>query len=82
MLQQNSIFALQKNFYDTSNFDSDFTRMSPRLTPISHQAMTAVNQADFRGFSFVNSKYKYFGKSNTSSSIEKSAEETSKATDL
>nr|XP_026692264.1 protein kinase C-like 1B [Ciona intestinalis] len=46
-----------KNIYDTTNFDSDFTRMSPRFTPIPSQSLAAINQSEFRGFSFVNSAY-------------------------
>ena len=34
--------------------------MSPRFTPITQQSMSAVNQADFKGFSFLNNKYKCF----------------------
>uniref|UniRef100_H2YRI1 Protein kinase C n=1 Tax=Ciona savignyi TaxID=51511 RepID=H2YRI1_CIOSA len=43
-----------KNIYDTTNFDSDFTRMSPRFTPIPSQSLAAIHQTDFRGFSYVN----------------------------
>uniref|UniRef100_H2YRH6 Protein kinase C n=1 Tax=Ciona savignyi TaxID=51511 RepID=H2YRH6_CIOSA len=46
-----------KNIYDTTNFDSDFTRMSPRFTPIPSQSLAAIHQTDFRGFSYVNPAY-------------------------
>ncbi|XP_039248655.1 protein kinase C-like 1B [Styela clava] len=47
-----------KNARDVSNFDPDFTREEPRLTPIAHQSLATVNQADFQNFSFVNERYK------------------------
>jgi len=59
------IVALQKNPYDTSNFDADFTGMTPRFTPIPQQAMGGVNQAEFRGFSFVNNQYKHYASSSS-----------------
>nr|CAB3265162.1 protein kinase C-like 1B [Phallusia mammillata] len=46
-----------KNPYDTANFDSDFTRMTPRFTPIPQQALSAIDQSDFKSFSYVNDKY-------------------------
>ena len=57
--------------YDTSNFDADFTKMSPRFTPIGQQAMHQVNQAEFRGFSFVNTTYLQYAKHDTSSPDER-----------
>uniref|UniRef100_H2YRH3 Protein kinase C n=1 Tax=Ciona savignyi TaxID=51511 RepID=H2YRH3_CIOSA len=50
-------FKPSKNIYDTTNFDSDFTRMSPRFTPIPSQSLAAIHQTDFRGFSYVNPAY-------------------------
>ncbi|CAK8695139.1 protein kinase C-like 1B [Clavelina lepadiformis] len=46
-----------KSPYDTTNFDSDFTQMTPRFTPIGQQALNVVNQSDFKGFSFVNNDF-------------------------
>jgi hypothetical protein len=37
---------------DTSNFDSEFTREIPVLTPV-HSHLTANDQANFQGFSYV-----------------------------
>lgn len=50
--------------------------MSPRFTPITQQGMSAVNQGDFKGFSFVNDKFKFFcNKSETEASEQIRAEE-------
>lgn len=46
-----------KNPYDTTNFDSDFTRLPPNFTPVSQQALSAINQSEFRGFTFINEKF-------------------------
>ncbi|RHZ65054.1 hypothetical protein Glove_319g67 [Diversispora epigaea] len=37
---------------DTSNFDDEFTKELPVLTPVNSQ-LTADNQDEFRGFSYV-----------------------------
>ncbi|KAG8862446.1 Serine/threonine kinase [Tulasnella sp. 330] len=37
---------------DTSNFDSEFTREQPTLTPV-HGQLSAQDQAEFQGFSWV-----------------------------
>ena len=54
------MFLLQRDVYDTANFDSDFTRMTPNFTPIPSQSLSAVNQAEFKGFSFINKKFGEF----------------------
>jgi len=37
---------------DTSNFDEEFTKEQPTLTPV-HGQLTARDQAEFKGFSWV-----------------------------
>lgn len=44
----------QKSRRDALNFDSEFTKEDPVLTPINHEVVRAINQDEFRGFSFVN----------------------------
>jgi hypothetical protein len=45
---------LQSGSADTSNFDEEFTREKPTLTPV-HGQLTARDQAEFNGFSWVRS---------------------------
>ena len=42
----------QGNATDTSNFDSEFTREQPTLTPV-HTQLSSKDQAEFAGFSWV-----------------------------
>jgi hypothetical protein len=51
------IIFIQKNRRDALNFDSEFTKEDPILTPINHDVVRAINQDEFRGFSFVNPDY-------------------------
>ncbi|KAK0413490.1 hypothetical protein QR680_006838 [Steinernema hermaphroditum] len=39
---------------DVNNFDADFTKEDPVLTPTEPSVIRAINQDEFRGFSFVN----------------------------
>eukprot|EP00729_Bicosta_minor_P009038 gene9038-29469_t len=39
---------------DTGNFDTDFTREKPRLTPMDPKSLVGINQAEFAGFTFTN----------------------------
>uniref|UniRef100_T1JND0 protein kinase C n=1 Tax=Strigamia maritima TaxID=126957 RepID=T1JND0_STRMM len=39
---------------DVNNFDQDFTKEDPILSPINADVVRAINQDEFRGFSFVN----------------------------
>ncbi|XP_026468238.1 protein kinase C-like [Ctenocephalides felis] len=39
---------------DALNFDTDFTREEPVLTPVPQDVLRCINQEEFRGFSFVN----------------------------
>ena len=50
-------FHLQKSKTDANNFDKDFTTEEPVLTPIDTAVVKAINQEEFRGFSFVNPDY-------------------------
>ena len=45
-------FFLQNGAADTSNFDEEFTREKPTLTPV-HAVLSAQDQAEFTGFSWV-----------------------------
>ena len=46
-----------KNKRDASNFDTDFTKEEPSLTPINAQVVKSINQEDFNGFSFYNENF-------------------------
>lgn len=46
-----------KNRMDATNFDKDFTSEEPCLTPIDPSIVKAINQEEFRGFSFINPEY-------------------------
>ncbi|XP_030760093.1 protein kinase C isoform X2 [Sitophilus oryzae] len=39
---------------DVANFDAEFTREEPTLTPVSNEVLQSINQEEFRGFSIVN----------------------------
>jgi len=76
-----------KSPYDTTNFDSDFTRLPANFTPVSQQALNAINQNEFIGFTYVNNDFvsppSHSSKSDTSSSVQKvEKENSSKSTDL
>jgi novel protein kinase C epsilon type len=43
---------LQNGSADTSNFDEEFTREQPTLTPV-HGKLSTRDQAEFNGFSWV-----------------------------
>lgn len=42
---------------DVNNFDQDFTKEDPVLTPINSEIVNAINQDEFRGFSFTNGEF-------------------------
>lgn len=48
------ILSLQKSKKDALNFDAEFTKEEPVLTPVNADVVRAINQEEFRGFSFVN----------------------------
>lgn len=42
---------------DATNFDKDFTSEDPRLTPVDPVVISAINQDEFQGFTFVNEDF-------------------------
>lgn len=47
----------QKTKRDVNNFDSDFTKEEPVLTPVNAEVLRTINQEEFAGFSFVNQDF-------------------------
>lgn len=45
-------FFLQKTKRDVNNFDQDFTREEPVLTPVDDAIIKQINQDEFKGFSY------------------------------
>jgi novel protein kinase C epsilon type len=52
-----AIVSLQKSKKDALNFDTEFTKEEPVLTPVSAEVMNSINQEEFKGFSFTNPNY-------------------------
>ena len=52
-----SLPILQKNSRDTSNFDSEFTREAPNLTPTDKLFIMNLDQTEFDGFTYINPEY-------------------------
>ncbi|WKY14089.1 hypothetical protein Q1695_004708 [Nippostrongylus brasiliensis] len=48
-----------KSKRDANNFDADFTKEEPVLTPTDVAVVRSINQEEFRGFSFVNPHFVY-----------------------
>lgn len=48
---------VQKTKRDVNNFDQDFTKEEPVLTPVNQEVLRNINQEEFRGFSFVNEDF-------------------------
>ncbi|MCP9262718.1 Protein kinase C [Dirofilaria immitis] len=48
------VHPFSKSKRDVSNFDADFTKEEPTLTPTEPAVIRAINQEEFRNFSFVN----------------------------
>ncbi|XP_077299914.1 protein kinase C isoform X2 [Arctopsyche grandis] len=46
-----------KNKKDALNFDAEFTKEDPVLTPVSADVLRCINQDEFKGFSFVNKDF-------------------------
>nr|UPI11557.1 putative protein kinase C delta type isoform X4-like protein [Mythimna separata] len=46
-----------KSKREAANFDAEFTKEEPVLTPVPHDVVRAINQEEFRGFSFVNKDF-------------------------
>ncbi|KAF9412392.1 hypothetical protein HW555_009061, partial [Spodoptera exigua] len=49
--------APEKSKREAANFDAEFTKEEPVLTPVPHDVVRAINQEEFRGFSFVNKDF-------------------------
>lgn len=49
-----------KSRLDANNFDKDFTSEEPLLTPTDTKVVQAINQDEFRGFSYTNQDYGLF----------------------
>ena len=52
-----TLFFSQKSKVDANNFDRDFTSEEPTLTPVDTAVVRAINQEEFRGFSFINPEF-------------------------
>jgi len=53
-----------KNRKDALNFDTEFTKEDPVLTPVNPEILKTINQDEFAGFSFYNQDFgKLLGKS-------------------
>jgi hypothetical protein len=50
-------FHLQKSKKDVLNFDTEFTKEEPTLTPINPELIKTINQDEFKGFSFYNTQF-------------------------
>ena len=62
---------LQKSRKDVLNFDTEFTKEEPTLTPINVEVVRTINQDEFKGFSFYNTQFgKQVGQSLLMSSID------------
>eukprot|EP00093_Oithona_nana_P010327 10327.XXX_134376_140591_1 [CDS] Oithona nana genome sequencing. len=46
-----------KNKRDVLNFDPEFTKEEPVLTPVNPEVVRTINQEEFKGFSFYNQEY-------------------------
>lgn len=47
----------QRNPRDALNFDTEFTKEDPVLTPVPNEVLRCINQEEFAGFSFVNGNF-------------------------
>ncbi|KAJ8925545.1 hypothetical protein NQ315_009385 [Exocentrus adspersus] len=56
-LQNNGKYGVSKSRKDVANFDAEFTREDPVLTPVSNEVLQSINQDEFRGFTIVNRDY-------------------------
>lgn len=58
LTRKKTFYHLQKGKKDAVNFDTEFTKEEPVLTPINQEVVRAINQDEFRGFSCVNPAFK------------------------
>ena len=49
--------SLQRSKRDVNNFDADFTKEEPKLSPVDLETVRSINQDEFAGFSFVNDDF-------------------------
>ena len=47
----------QKSKKDVLNFDPEFTKEEPVLTPVNPELVRTINQEEFAGFSFYNQDF-------------------------
>lgn len=57
LLLTHRLLHFQKNKKDALNFDAEFTKEEPVLTPVNADVLRTINQDEFRGFSFVNPEF-------------------------
>ncbi|XP_050353894.1 protein kinase C isoform X5 [Nymphalis io] len=46
-----------KSKREAANFDAEFTKEEPGLTPVPPDVLRAINQEEFKGFSFINKDF-------------------------
>ncbi|KRX83790.1 Protein kinase C-like 1B, partial [Trichinella sp. T6] len=51
-----------KSKKDVTNFDADFTKEDPLLSPVDPLAMRMINQDEFKDFTFVNVDFHFHGR--------------------
>lgn len=49
--------VFQRSARDALNFDTEFTKEDPVLTPVPNDIIRCINQEEFAGFSIVNSEF-------------------------
>ncbi|XP_050353890.1 protein kinase C isoform X2 [Nymphalis io] len=50
-------FRPKKSKREAANFDAEFTKEEPGLTPVPPDVLRAINQEEFKGFSFINKDF-------------------------
>ena len=53
----NFFIFLQKSKKEATNFDTEFTKEDPVLTPINQEIVKTIDQEEFAGFSYHNSAF-------------------------
>lgn len=49
--------VFQRSARDALNFDTEFTKEEPVLTPVPNDIVRCINQEEFSGFSFTNAEF-------------------------
>ncbi|KFB41211.1 AGAP002748-PA-like protein [Anopheles sinensis] len=52
-----TVSILQRSARDALNFDTEFTKEDPVLTPVPNDIIRCINQDEFSGFSFTNPEF-------------------------